>query len=318
MTRPWEVSQYGRFGNNNNLLINGNFGIWQRAVSQTVTGYGSADRFKFDVQGATQSIVQGTFTPGTSAPDTDPRLYPIITIANSVNSTDYSLVQQRVEDVRKTAGKKLTFSFWAKTTAAATLAIEFSQLFGTAGSVNVYTACGTVTTTADTWEKHTVTFDAPSISGKTVGTGSSAGIVIWQSAGSAHAVRAQGIGHQNTVFRYSGWKLESGGVATPFINRPYEEELALCQRYYEKRTGAVGLFHTHYGNDTTGVFASERSLMVEYAVVKRDQPTIAHVTSPAGGASVYHNTPAGATFLSSGVASSTLLILVSMSADAEL
>jgi hypothetical protein len=35
-------------------------------------------------------------------------------------------------------------------------------------------------------------------------------------------------------FKLSQVKLEKGTVATPFVARPFSEELALCQRYYEK------------------------------------------------------------------------------------
>lgn len=35
------------------------------------------------------------------------------------------------------------------------------------------------------------------------------------------------------VFYLTGIKLEAGGQATPFVPRPYAEELALCQRYYQ-------------------------------------------------------------------------------------
>ena len=35
------------------------------------------------------------------------------------------------------------------------------------------------------------------------------------------------------VFYLTGIKLEAGGQATPFVPRPYAEEIALCQRYYQ-------------------------------------------------------------------------------------
>jgi hypothetical protein len=40
---------------------------------------------------------------------------------------------------------------------------------------------------------------------------------------------------------WSVWetKLEVGSVATPFITRPYGEELTLCQRYYQQLAGAM-------------------------------------------------------------------------------
>lgn len=35
------------------------------------------------------------------------------------------------------------------------------------------------------------------------------------------------------IFYLTGIKLEAGGQATPFVPRPYAEEMALCQRYYQ-------------------------------------------------------------------------------------
>lgn len=36
-------------------------------------------------------------------------------------------------------------------------------------------------------------------------------------------------------------KLEQGSIATPFVPRPYTEELALCQRYYQSLVGDTGV-----------------------------------------------------------------------------
>lgn len=62
-------------------------------------------------------------------------------------------------------------------------------------------------------------------------------------------------------------KLELGTVATPFVPRPYAEELALCQRYYEK-----------IGENTynlSRVSALENYILgVEYMVTKRIAPTV--------------------------------------------
>lgn len=51
-------------------------------------------------------------------------------------------------------------------------------------------------------------------------------------------------------------KLECGTIATPFVSRLYAEELALCQRYYEKRyvlfTPMLGEANTTYYNAING------------------------------------------------------------------
>ncbi len=68
------------------------------------------------------------------------------------------------------------------------------------------------------------------------------------------------------------WKLELGSVATPFVPRPYGEELALCQRYYEK-----GRYVQNYIGQTVNL-----NWNIPYKVVKRVTPTISDRTNISG------------------------------------
>ena len=62
--------------------------------------------------------------------------------------------------------------------------------------------------------------------------------------------------------------LEEGGVATPFENRPYGLELALCQRYYEE---------VAYRGDTAIASAAIfSSVFIAYKATKRTLPTLRH------------------------------------------
>ena len=61
-------------------------------------------------------------------------------------------------------------------------------------------------------------------------------------------------------------KLEIGSVATPFISRSFAEELALCQRYYEVSDGYEIGIGTAWCNEVT--------TMSKYKVTKRTSPTI--------------------------------------------
>lgn len=73
-------------------------------------------------------------------------------------------------------------------------------------------------------------------------------------------------------------KLELGEVATPFVPRPYAEELALCKRYYEK-----GFYVSQYTGNS--VPANLPFFMpVRYTVEKRIFPTFT-ATSVTGTAS---------------------------------
>ena len=72
------------------------------------------------------------------------------------------------------------------------------------------------------------------------------------------------------AFRLALIQLESGTVATPFEGRSIQEELALCQRYYETGTHAIVPYFT------AGGFVSD---WVSYKCTKRAVPTIARVDS---------------------------------------
>lgn len=71
---------------------------------------------------------------------------------------------------------------------------------------------------------------------------------------------AWGTNGATTPFTINWLKLEFGETATPFVPRPYAEELALCQRYYERfevyyglymDMGSVILSNIHYGRKRT-------------------------------------------------------------------
>ena len=61
----------------------------------------------------------------------------------------------------------------------------------------------------------------------------------------------------SNVFYVTGLQLETGKVATPFEHRSYGEELALCQRYYQKYTVA-DTYHYIGGLTTTGLVQTFR------------------------------------------------------------
>lgn len=68
-------------------------------------------------------------------------------------------------------------------------------------------------------------------------------------------------------------KLELGSVATPFIPRPYAEELALCQRYYESFSG-LSMRNKNFGSVSQG--SVDTGCFIKFAVTKRTKPTVAY------------------------------------------
>ncbi len=80
------------------------------------------------------------------------------------------------------------------------------------------------------------------------------------------------VGTNGATFYITGVQLEVGSTATSFDYRPYGTELALCQRYYENVTYAIG------GAITTGqAISSSRVLAnIPWTVIKRAAPTVSY------------------------------------------
>jgi hypothetical protein len=72
-------------------------------------------------------------------------------------------------------------------------------------------------------------------------------------------------------FEITGVQLELGKVATPFEHRSYGEELALCQRYFERQTfsGAYQFVCNSINTNTTQVEG-----FIPFMVEKRSSPTV--------------------------------------------
>jgi hypothetical protein len=224
-----------------NCIINGNFDIWQRGTTATVTTAGSnylTDRYIWNTQGNTTTVSRQAFTVGQTDVPYEPTYFHRIQITAAV-AAQLSL-EQRVEDVRTLAGQTATLSFYAKGAAAFTLNYSVAQNFGTGGSPSsgVSAGSGTVSLTTS-WQKFTITFNVPSISGKTLGTNNDHFLqVVWQMPASA-----------TNTFDLAQVQLEKGSVATPFERRFIGQEIALCQRYYEIVPGTTaawqGIWYHH-------------------------------------------------------------------------
>ena len=230
------------FAAGKNKIINGDFGIWQRGTSFSNPANGTycADRFKTinDGTGATRTISQQTFTPGT-APVAGYEGQYFMRYAVSVAGTGntYQGMQQFIEDVRTFAGQTVTFSFWAKADATRTVQVDLTQYFGSGGSGNVQTLFSNQTVTTS-WARYSGTVTLPSISGKTIGTGSALQFGYYAPALTACTIDIWGV------------QLEAGSVATAFqtATGTIQGELSACQRYYWRQSpgnsGVISTFGT--------------------------------------------------------------------------
>jgi len=241
---------------NTNYIINGAFDIWQRGTSFSFGGSNTftADRWLGYGYSGTQTVSQQTFTPGT-APVTG---YEGQYFLRYACTNTEAVVQTRVEDVRTLAGQTATLSFWAKAASALTITPVFNQEFGTGGSarVDVTGAAQSITTS---WTRFSVTVSIPSITGKTIGTGSYLQVKFPSST-------------LSTNIDLWGVQLEAGSVATSFKRNAnsLQGELAACQRYYVRFGGDQ--INEYFGN-AIGETTTLADAIVQYPVTMRTTPS---------------------------------------------
>ena len=221
-----------------NLIINGQFLIWQRATdsgSNTTDGYLSCDRWYHASSGATKQVARQTFALGqTDVPD-NPKYYLRYAVTTGNNNV---ALRQRIEDVTRCQGE-MTFSFWVKGSnpGGGHFDLIFRQNFGTGGGSvsNVVDSSIANYTVSNTWTKKTFTFTPASISGKTLGSTDHTSyyeIELFRQPAGDTSTAAFTVDFANV-------QLERGSVATPFEHRSYGEEIMRCYRYYYAHKGML-------------------------------------------------------------------------------
>ena len=242
-----------------NLIINGDMRIAQRTLSQTnitSTGYYTLDRqqIAFYPQGAVLTESRSTDSPDGFAHS---RKIEVTTAGNSATwlLLSYKFEGQDVQSLAKgtTNAKSATLSFWVKTNAPGKYAVELIDSDNSRQVSFPY-----YINTANIWQKIEVTFPPDTTGVFTSDNTESLQISWFLSAGTtftggsmtgnwranSNSNRAAGINQfTNTVgneFYITGVQLEVGKNATEFEHRSYGEELALCQRYYQRVGRARG------------------------------------------------------------------------------
>jgi hypothetical protein len=243
-----------------NAIINGDFKINQRgATTSTTSGY-IFDRWYWQGSATTATWSRQQFTPGNQIPGNEGTAFSR-TVTNASVLTDQIVnIEQRIEDVRTFAGQTVTLSFWAKAASGTPkVSIIHYQSFGTGGSPSAVSG-GYISqvTLSTSWNRYSITYTVPSISGKTIGTTPNTSfyaIYLVYAAGSFFNSTTNSLGWQQNTFDTWGVQLEKGSIATPFEQRPIGIELALCQRYYYKSPYIVSpyiLFNS--GNVMSGTY----------------------------------------------------------------
>ena len=281
-TAVWDGSSWvvlAPIAGGRNRIINGDFKVWQRGAGAfTTSNTYTADRWAVvGASGQTISVTQQSFTPGNAISGFEPTFYARLAWSGTPSGTFW--FTQRVEDVRTFAGQQVVLSFWAKASSSTSVfAPTIEQNFGTGGSSVVTTVASTITLTTS-WQRFSIPFSVPSITGKTIGTNSYLDVRPLNGGATVNGINID----------IWGVQLEAGAVATPFETEDYGTTLAKCLRYYQllnRKNGASDkVLGTAIYNNATYV-----SMAVHLPVAMRTVPVLDASSGTgmfyAGGASI--------------------------------
>jgi hypothetical protein len=286
-----------------NKIINGDLRIDQRlaGVAQVYSSQSSsyvADRFKFGIfgsgyvassvttqkistdypPGATNSLKIST-TVGMTIAVSDTRLGGFL--AYAVEGLDTTTL-----DWGKSTAKKVTISFWVKANKTGTISVELEN----SGTTMTYSTTVTILV-ANTWEKKTVTIAGPTsgtwLTDTGIGLQINIGLFTNQNwlygavTGSWNANRyifntaqTNFLSTAGDAIYFGNFQFELGDTATDFESRPYQIELAMCQRYYEQALVADSSGGGIYGVCKIIVAMTTTALPgLQWRVQKRVTPT---------------------------------------------
>lgn len=267
-TTPTDIGAMPYNSISTNLLINGNFDVWQRATSQTTSGYGSDDRWLNEHVTSTKTHSRQAFTVGQTDVPHNPTYYSSTVVTTGGTAASNAAKRQRIEDVLLLSGRTVTLSFYAKASSALYLAVDASQNFGTGGSSSVTGISAEKHLLSTSWQLFDTTIEFPSVADKTIGPNSYSLIAFWFDAGSNFDARLGSLGNQSGTFDIANVQINHGSTALPFVPRNIAGELQLCQRY--------GLFpssDTFYGR-MISYTSNTITFLVPTPVTMRTNPTI--------------------------------------------
>ena len=240
-----------------NIIINGDQSIAQRGTSTSSlssgANYGATDRFKlFGVTFGTWTMSQSTDVP-TGQGFVKSLKMDCTTANGSLSADSQAQISQGIEGqnlqyLKKgtSSAESLTWSFWTKSNKTGTYICQIRDIDNSRSISKSYTI-----SSADTWEKKTITFpgDTTGALGNdndksfeirwwlVAGTDFTSGTLAtsWASETSANnAVGQVNLADSTSNEWYlTGAQLETGSQASDFEFLPVDVNLARCQRYYQ-------------------------------------------------------------------------------------
>ena len=276
-------------------VINGNFDIYQRGVAATlsdlVTSY-VADRWVDFISrdGGTLPTLVRTLNQQTAGDIPNSFVFTRLSpngAGSSFGNAALHYYWNKIEGATRFLcgnGKKVTLSFWARSSIAnKKIGVHIAQNYGTGGSPSSPEGInGNKWTLTSNWTKYTHTFTTNTLAGKTFGTALDDFIQLtfqfmWGStfAGQVNDTVAESyVGSGNIDIAQV--QLCAGSEALPFEPKTYGQELADCRRYCRVfGTGTAGDFvGACYWNTTASALVT-----VPFDVPMRKEPILESATN---------------------------------------
>ena len=286
----------GGGGVNRNVIINGAMNVSQRGTSfNQPNDAHTLDRFAAFVNGDGKLDVEQSTTVPSGEGFKNSLKCTVDTVDTSLSSSDFGMIGTKIEgqdltrfDFGQSTAKQFVLSFFVRSNITGTYSVAFRN-----GSANRYLVKEYTISSADTWQKITITNLADNTG--TWATDNTTGLdlrwCLWQGGFSASADTwgaGNIIGSSSNVnwatstdnnWYITGVQLEVGQNATEFEHEPFERTLTKCQRYYEIMSITQGT-SSLAGVVTVGQNTAARKTIGPYVykTEKRATPTIANVT----------------------------------------
>ena len=288
---------------NRNLIINGGMTVAQRGTQTNQTSaYTACDRWNFIESGSTViTTSQSTDTPASQGFANSLKV-DVTTASGTPSSSHYAIIRQKLEgqDLQRllygtSSAKKITLSFWVKSPKTGKQYVELYHTDAAYHNQQSYTIAA-----ADTWQYVSLTYNGYETTAFDNDNGNSLMIQYWLMAGSDYTggTTTENTWHNTNANRFSGlvnvvdntannWfltgvQLEVGETTTDFEHRSFAEELASCERYYQKsynmtnapgHNGTAGAVFAR--NTTDGVNISNRmDAGTRFVTRMRSTPTV--------------------------------------------
>ncbi|CAG9705888.1 hypothetical protein [Clostridium neonatale] len=191
---------------NLNLFINGGFSVWQRGTSFSTNGY-TADRWMYDVEGDDKGKIVRHANGGVQ-----------IKLISNKRFWFMQRIELNQELKNIFSNSTVTLSFYVTTSAGVKIS-PYIRVWSPSRNANIFLKSYEAKATRQLIECQITLGDLSSDDWL--------GIDIFR----IEEDNKFTVG-DDLYIRFENAKLELGTKATPFVPRPYGEELALCQRYY--------------------------------------------------------------------------------------